>query len=106
MSYVGRNVGVAIIDSGIDPNMIDLDQVQFFDFLNGGVAASRVRLAYATPGKGPEFRRVAFAVQSDKPAEPAKPPEAAKPPDVRPGMGAVRRPCRAFNVCSLFRGRH
>jgi len=41
LSFVGRNVGVAIIDSGIDPNMLDLDQVQYFDFLNGGVAAQR-----------------------------------------------------------------
>jgi serine/threonine protein kinase len=50
-----------------------------------GLAAARIRIGYAAPGKGPEFRRVAFAVQSEKPPEPQKPPEAAKPPEPRPG---------------------
>jgi hypothetical protein len=50
-----------------------------------GVAAARIRIGHAAPGKGPEFRRVAFAVQSKKPPEPPKPPEAVKPPEARPG---------------------
>jgi serine/threonine protein kinase len=48
-------------------------------FVRRGVAASRVRTAPSAPGKGPEFRRVSFAVQSEKPPE--KPPETAKAPD-------------------------
>jgi hypothetical protein len=49
---------------------------------------ARIRKGFGAPGKGPEFRRVAFAVQSDKPAE--KPPETAKPPDTaRPGAFAL-----------------
>jgi hypothetical protein len=53
-----------------------------------GLAASRIRTGLSAPGKGPEFRRVAFAVQSEKPTEKApdatKPPEVTKTPD-RPG---------------------
>ncbi|HEY7609550.1 MAG TPA: protein kinase [Alphaproteobacteria bacterium] len=49
-----------------------------------GLPAARIRAGFAASGKGPDFRRVAFAVQSDKPAE--KPPEATKAPDTsRPG---------------------
>ena len=60
-----------------------------------GAAAARIRIGYAAPGKGPEFRRVAFAVQSEKPPEAPKPPEAAKAPEARPGalqlMGRTAR---------------
>jgi len=68
-------------------------------------AAQRVAVDYAgggrlvvvpriirQPGKGPEFRRIAFAVLSEKSAEkPAeKSPETAKPPDTsRPGAFAL-----------------
>ncbi len=46
-----------------------------------GLAPALVRFGYAAPGKGPEYRRVAFFVQADKPPETAKAPE----PAARPG---------------------
>ena len=55
------------------------------EIVRRGVAAARIRTGFAAPGKGPEFRRVAFAVQPEKPAEPPKAPDAARPPDARPG---------------------
>jgi hypothetical protein len=39
------------------------------------LGAGRIRTGHAAPGKGPEFRRVAFSVQSEKPPEAAPPTE-------------------------------
>jgi serine/threonine protein kinase len=55
-----------------------------------GLAAARIRTGHAAPGRGPDFRRVAFAVQSDKPAE--KPPEATKPPETTKAPDPHSRP--------------
>src|SRR5262245_2416185 len=43
-SYIGRGVGVAIIDSGVSGDFTDLAQVTFYDFVNGGVSAPRFDL--------------------------------------------------------------
>jgi serine/threonine protein kinase len=53
-----------------------------------GLAPARVRVGFAAPGKGPDFRRVSFAVQSEKPAE--KAPEVAKAPEPQTKPGAFQ----------------
>jgi hypothetical protein len=53
-----------------------------------GLVGARIRASLAAPGKGPDFRRVAFAVEAPKPAE--RPREAARPPDPPAAAGAYQ----------------
>ncbi len=70
-----------------------------------GLAPRQVRAALATAGKGPDFRRVAFAVQVEKP-EAGKPeagkPDASKPDDKAPA-GAIRLAGRTASFSRLSR---